>query len=63
MLAIANGEMKHRHTTTIQDKRVIDLLTKGSTRKAVASRLGLSYWQVSLSVYRSRAAGKCPGRV
>lgn len=50
-----------RLSTTVQDTRALVLLKKGLPRKEVARRLRLTYWQVTLAVYRVEAP--CPARL
>lgn len=45
-------KVKTRRTTTVQDRSVLKLLREGHARKAVAALLSLTYWQVTLAVYR-----------
>lgn len=46
------SKVQTRRSTCIQDKKVMALLREGHSRKHVAARLLLTYWQVTLAVYR-----------
>lgn len=46
------AKIKNRRSTEVQDRDVLKLLRQGHARKAVASKLSLTYWQVTLAVYR-----------
>lgn len=49
-----------RLSTAIQDRKVVELILKGVTRKEVAGRLSISYHQVCHSIKRMRASAIRP---